>query len=132
MVAKAKKKAKKTTKRTAKKKMIAGTGGATDSSKTHTLTYFCKSGNCKVSTKFKHMDPDDVLVMFSFGTNATLTFTNGSPFVSGALTVNLVDGVPQVEVIVTPLLPIPRAFPYTLSCSSCGGGSVGNPEMIVP
>ena len=130
MVARPKKKAKKTTKHPAKKKMIAGTGGATDSSRTHTLKYFCKSGNCKVSTKFKHMDPDDVLVMFSFGTDATVTFTGGSPFVSGATVVNLLAGQPQVEVIVDP--GTPTSFPYTLACSSCGGGPIGNPEMIVP
>jgi hypothetical protein len=129
MVARPKKKAKKTTKRPAKKKMIAGTGDATGSSKTHTLKYFCKNGNCTVSTRFKHMDPDDVLVMFSVGTDATLTFTS-SPFVSGTTVVNLQDGTPQVEVIVDP--GTPTTFSYKLTCSSCGGTPVRDPEMIVP
>jgi hypothetical protein len=73
------------------------------------------------------MKVGDVAVLLAIGTDATLRFTSGSPFASGATTVSLSDGMPDTEVI-----GHLGTFPYKLSCRSCAGSPAGDPEMIVP
>jgi hypothetical protein len=78
------------------------------------------------------MKTGDTVIMTATNTNATVQFTNGSPFASGATTINQTSGVQHSETIGGPFGSTPRHFPYTIHCSACQSTVVIPPEMIVP
>ena len=97
-------------------------------SRTHTFTYSCRHGTCGVVPRSRHMSPGDIAVLIARGTDATIDFAKGSPFVSRTDPINLSDGVPHSEVVDSRR----GTYRYRISCSECASTLHIPPEMIVP
>ena len=92
------------------------------------IKYRCVSGVCTASPKFPHLTPGDTVSLDAIGTDVTITFLHGSPFVSGTNPIHIPSGTTDPEIVGTTY----GKFDYTLRCSACHRISVANPEMIVP
>lgn len=67
-------------------------------------------------------------MMFAENVRVRIRFTSGSPFKSGAMTINIEKGNVHAEIVG----PNRGTFPYTLTCTepTCVAGA-DPPEMIV-
>ena len=127
-VAKKKRSAAKTTRSAARAKGTTKRRRCTGPPKTHTFRYFCGGKTCGVTPRVKHMCPGDTADLVARGTDVTITFRRGSPFVSGTNPIHLTDGVPKSEVVASTR----GRFRYDLDCTACSSVLHIPPEMIVP
>jgi hypothetical protein len=95
------------------------------------VKFHCAGGNCKASPDPRHLNGGDLVVLFATNTGVTITFTGGTPFISGNTQIQISQGGIDLE-IVNDSLSGGLHFPYTLTCTKPLCGTLQNPpEMIV-
>jgi hypothetical protein len=92
------------------------------------IRYRCLGGACTATPKFAHITPGDTIDLVAMGTDVTITFVGGSPFLPPTNPINIASGNTDQRVVGE----THGEFEYTLRCSACFRTSVTNPEMIVP
>jgi hypothetical protein len=96
-----------------------------------TVKFACVGGNCTAIPPDRHMLAGDLVILFATNTGVTITFTAGSPFLSGATTINIAQGGFDIEIVADGIAS-GTTFPYNLVCTKplCATLS-GPPDMIV-
>jgi hypothetical protein len=91
----------------------------------------CLAGNCDAVPRLRHLNQGDLVFLYATNTGVTITFTAGSPFISGTTSIVLPQGGIAME-IVSDSVPHGTIFPYNLVCTKplCAILSAP-PQMIV-
>jgi hypothetical protein len=121
-------------KRVAKKKTLKLSGVALQGASEiniKTVKYLCAGGNCTAVPPSRRMNRGDLIVLFATNTGVTITFTSGSPFISGNTQIVLAQGGIDFEVV-DESIAHGTSFHYNLTCTAPLCATLQNPpEMIV-
>ena len=119
------------TKKTAKKKKKSTTTVKTKSYPELIQIHCGCLGSCVASPSTVHMSPGDQVVMDAINADVRVHFKNGSPFVSGAVTFNILQGTAHPPETIKPTPP--KKFTYGLTCTNprCST-SQDDAEFIIP
>jgi hypothetical protein len=99
-----------------KKKKPVGAAGGQSELNIKAIKFQCLAGTCDAVPRARHMNQGDLVFLYATNTGVTITFTAGSPFISGTTQIVLPQGGIAME-IVSDSIPHNTPFPYNLVCT---------------